>query len=125
MQVARTAGCYQLVDGDSHLPEGFSPSPVILLDSIPAHSDESATIMFAWVLPPDSVARPATTLAVWRIDPTNVNTIHLWLSNGFERSALALRRTADTLDGNVRRIADFPRVFFSHRARAIRVRCPQ
>jgi hypothetical protein len=126
LQVTQMAGCYQLVDGGSHLPEGFPESPVILLDSIPAFPDKSPMIMFASVLTADSVAPPATTLSVWvRIDPPDVNLIHIWLSNGSERSGLTLRRTADTLAGSVRRVADFPKVFLSHRARAIRVRCPE
>jgi hypothetical protein len=119
------AGCYQLVDGGSHLPDGFPESPVILLDSIPAFPDESL-MMFASVLTADSVAPPASTLSAWvRIDPPDVNLIHIWLSNGSERSGLTLRRTADTLAGSVRRVADFPKLFLSHPARAIRVRCPE
>jgi len=124
VQVTQVAGCYQLVDGGSHLPEGFPESPVILLDSIPTFPDDSPMIMFASLLTADSVAPAATTLSAWvRIDPPDVSLIHLWLSNGSETSALTLRRTADTLAGSVRRVADFPKIFLSHRARAIRVHC--
>jgi hypothetical protein len=118
-------GCYQLVDGDRHLPTGIPPSPVILLDSVPLYPDESPMIMLAQVLTADSIAWPATTLSSWNIDATDANVIHLRLSNGFERYGLTLRRTADTLAGSVRRFADFPRVYLTHRARAIRVRCPE
>jgi hypothetical protein len=110
-----TGNCYQLVDGGEHLPTGFSPSLVILLDSVPV----------AQVLTADSIAWPATMLSSWSTDAKDGNLIHVWLSNGFERTGLALRRTADTLVGSVRRFADFPRVYLSHRARAIRVRCPE
>src|SRR4051812_22261688 len=57
-QVKQMAGCYRLIDGDRHLPEGFPPSPVILLDSVPAHPDESPMLMTAQVLTPDSAGRP-------------------------------------------------------------------
>ena len=125
VQVGQTAGCYQLIDGGRHLPDGFPASPVILLDSVRSFPDESPMIMLAQVLTVDSVARPATTLASWRIDSTDADLIHVWLSNGYERSGLTLRRTADTLAGNVRRFADFPKVFLTHQARAVRVPCPK
>lgn len=123
VHVTQVAGCYQLIDGDRHLPAGIPPSPVILLDSVPLYPDESPIIMLAQVLTADSIA-PAATLSVWRIDSTDANLIQLWLSNGFERSGLTLRRTADTLAGDVRRFANFPKVSLTHGARAIRVRCP-
>jgi hypothetical protein len=128
LQVRQIAGCHQLVDGDRHLPEGFPASPVILLDSTRADPDESSTMMFAWVLPANSTARPPTTLSVWRVDPADANLIHLWLSDDVKRSGLTrltLRRTADTLAGTVRGVADFPRFSLTHPARAIRVRCPE
>ena len=80
-------------------------------------------LMLAEVLTADSIA-PATTLSVWSIDATDANLIRVWLSNGVERSGLTLRRTADTLAGSVRRFANFPKVHLTHRARAVRVRCP-
>ena len=80
-------------------------------------------LMLAEVLTADSIA-PATTVSAWRIESTDANLIHVWVSNGVERSGLTLRRTADTLAGSVRRFANFPKVFLPHRARAIRVRCP-
>jgi hypothetical protein len=125
VQVTQTAGCYQLVEGAERLPEDLPASPVILLDSIPAYPDEAPMPMFARVLTADSFARSAMTLSVWSIDATDATLIHLWLSDGLARYGLTLRRTADTLAGNVRRFADFPKVFLPHRARAIRVRCPQ
>ena len=79
-------------------------------------------IMLAQILTADSI-EPAARLSYWRIDSTDANLIHLLLSNGFEQSGLTLRRTADTLAGNVRRFANFPKVSLTHRARAIRVRC--
>ena len=125
VHATQMGGCYQLVEGGGHLPAGTPPSPVILLDSVPLNPGESPRIMLAQVLTADSIAWPATTLSRWSIDATDANLIHLWLRNGFERSGLTLRRTADTLDGSVRRFADFPKVYLTHRVRAIRVRCPE
>src|SRR5437868_12095392 len=84
VQVNQMAGCYLLVEGGRHLPEGFPASLVILLDSVPSYPDESPMIMTAQLLTPDSVARPATTASGWSIDATHSNLIHIWLSNGFE-----------------------------------------
>src|SRR4051812_8355886 len=124
VQVSQTAGCYRLIDGARHLPEGFPASPVLLLDSMPSSPDDSRMTLSARVLTTDSVPTLATTPSVWGIDSTDANPIHLWLSNGFETSGLSLRRSADTLVGNVRRFADFPKVSLIHRARAVRVPCP-
>ena len=122
-QVKQMAGCYLLVEGGRHLPEGFPPSPVILLDSVPAYPDESPMLMTAQVLTPDSAGRPVATFAGWTMDATHSNLIHLWVYNDFEGSGLTLTRSADTLAGNVRRFVDFPKVSLTHRARAVRVRC--
>ena len=125
VQVNQMAGCYLLVEGGRHLPEGFPPSPVILLDSVPAYPDESPMLMTAQVLTPDSAGRPVATFAGWTMDATHSNLIHLWVYNDFEGSGLTLTRSADTLAGNVRRFVDFPKVSLTHRARAVRVRCPK